>query len=264
MMKKINRVLREILYRAYEQNQPFMSQKSLAQACETSMDTVNRLVSKLHQFSSIEKKPLGFKVTNPKKVLLYWASTRNLTNDIVYSTYSSEQTSKIEAEMPPGTIFTGYSGYQLRFKDMPTHYEDVYVYTDPDEVKRRFPEKVIERKNVFVLRPDPHLNKVSRGNAAPLAQIYVDLWQIGGATAERFMAELERRLELSPVDAIKSLSEALKAHNGSTPPTKIPKIAAMEKKNSEDFSVVLEKISLLLTQPAQLQHHKKSVRPRPS
>jgi len=206
MMKKINRVLREILYRVYERNEPFMSQKSLGQACETSIDTVNRLVSKLYQFGSIEKKPLGFRVTNPKKVLLYWASTRNLASDIVYSTYSPDQVSEIEVEMSPGTIFTGYSGYQRRFKDMPTYYEGVYIYADPDDIKRKFPEKAIERKNIFVLRSDPHLKKVSKNNAAPLAQIYVDLWQMGEATSERFVLELEKKLEPKPSDVLKALT----------------------------------------------------------
>ena len=65
--RKVDRVLREILHRVYERNEPFMSQKSLAQACELSMDTVNRLVAKLNQFRSIEKKPLGFRVADPKK-----------------------------------------------------------------------------------------------------------------------------------------------------------------------------------------------------
>lgn len=206
MMKKINRVLREILYRVYERNEPFMSQKSLAHACETSMDTVNRLVSKLHQFGSIDKKPLGFKVTNPKKVLLYWASTRNLASDIVYSTWSPDQASEIEEEMPPGTIFTGYSGYQLMFKDVPTYYDEVYVYANPDEVRRKFPEKEIEGKNIFVLKSDPHLKNVSKNNAAPLAQIYVDLWQIGKTTSERFILELEKKLEPKPSDVLKALT----------------------------------------------------------
>ena len=70
-MKKVNRVLREILHRVYERNELFMSQKSLAQACELSMDTVNRVVAKLNQFRAIEKKPLGFRVTEPEKAVSY-------------------------------------------------------------------------------------------------------------------------------------------------------------------------------------------------
>ncbi len=37
-MSKGDSVLREVLYRIYERNEPFMSQKSLAQACEVSLE----------------------------------------------------------------------------------------------------------------------------------------------------------------------------------------------------------------------------------
>ena len=206
MIKKTDRVLREILHRVYERNEPFMSQKSLAQAYELSMDTVNRLVAKLNQFRSIEKKPLGFRVADPKKVLTYWASTRNLARDICYSTYSPDSVPKIEGEMPRGAIFTAFSGYRLKFNEMPTHYEEVYVYANPNDVKPKFPERPVERRNLFVLRPDPHLKRTSDGGAAPLAQLYVDLWQLGGSPADRFILELEKRLEAKPVEVLKALA----------------------------------------------------------
>jgi len=37
-MKKVNRVIREILHRVYERNESFMNQKSLARACEVSLE----------------------------------------------------------------------------------------------------------------------------------------------------------------------------------------------------------------------------------
>ncbi len=204
-MKKLNWILREILHRVYERNEYFMSQKSLSQACEVSMETVNRLVAKLHRFRSIEKKPRGFRVTGPTKVLTYWASTRNLPRDIVYSAYSPDSASKIERDLPPGTIFTAFSGYRRGFKEAPGPYEEVYAYADPDEVRRRFTERETERANLFVLRSDPHLRRVSEGGAAPLAQIYADLWQIGGAKADEFLLELEKRLESKSIDVLKTL-----------------------------------------------------------
>lgn len=204
-MKKVDQVLREILYRVYERNEPFMSQKSLAHVCGLSMDTVNRVVAKLNQFCAIKKKPLGFRVTEPKKVLTYWASTRNLSRDIIYSTYSPDSVPKIEGEMPTGTIFTMFSGYRLKFDETPTHYEEVYVYADPDEVRRRFPESKAGRRNLFVLRGDPHLGRTSKNGAAALAQLYVDLWQLGGSLANRFLLELETKLEAKPVEALKAL-----------------------------------------------------------
>lgn len=205
-MKKLDRVLREIMYRVYERNEFFMSQKSLAQTCGLSMDTVNRLVSKLDQFRSIEKKPLGFRVVEPKKILSYWAAIRKLTQDIVYSTYSPDSASEIEGDMPAGSIFTAFSGYRLRFKETPTNYEEVYVYADPDEMRKMFPESKAERRNIFVLRQDPHIERTSKNRAATLAQIYVDLWQIGGSPADRFMLELDKKLEAGPTEALKALA----------------------------------------------------------
>ncbi len=77
---------------------------------------------------------------------------------------------------------------------------------DAAEVRRRFPENPAERKNVFVMRPDPHLAQTSKDGAAPLAQIYVDLWQLGGDPADRFLLELETKLRAKPIEALKVLA----------------------------------------------------------
>jgi DNA-binding transcriptional regulator YhcF (GntR family) len=204
-MKKNARVLREILFRVYDRGEFFMSQKSLAEACGLSMDTVNRVVSRLADFRAIEKKPFGFRVADPRKCLLYWAATRNLVADVVYSTYSPDSVSEIERDMPEDTVFTAFSGFQRKFGSGPTSYEEVYVYARADEVMRRFPETSALRTNIYVLPPDPHLSRLSSNGAPPLAQLYVDLWQIGGSAADRYLLQLERRLEAKPVEAFKRL-----------------------------------------------------------
>jgi hypothetical protein len=169
------------------------------------MDTVNRLVAKLNQFKAVEKKPFGFRVSEPRKVLMFWATTRNLTNDVVYSTYSPDSVAEIEQGMPEKTVFTAFSGFQRKFGRGPIGYEEVYVYSDPDEVKRRFPESRAIKTNIYVMRPDPHLTKTSSDGVPPLAQLYVDLWQIGGSPADRYLLELDQSLEAKPVEAFKRL-----------------------------------------------------------
>jgi hypothetical protein len=72
-------------------------------------------------------------------------------------------------------------------------------------VKRKFPESKVERRKIFVLREDPHLQRTSKDSAAPLAQLYVDLWQLGGSPADRFILELEKRFKAKPVEALKAL-----------------------------------------------------------
>ena len=204
-MKKSDGVIREILHRVYERGEWFMSQKALAEKCGVSLDLANQVVSKLYGLGTLDKKPMGFKVTDPRKILLYWANTRNLRKDIVYSTYSPDSASEIEAQMPRDAIFTCYSGYRSRFGEVPVHYEEVFVYAEPREIRRRFPEIEAKRMSLFVLRPDPNLKRVSKGRSAPLAQIYVDLWQAGGAVADRFIAELDKKFEVPRADALKAL-----------------------------------------------------------
>ena len=208
-MRKGDRVFREILYKVYEHGERFMSQKALARACGLSLGMVNLLIAKLENFGAIEKKPLGFRVTGPRKILLYWAGKRDLAKDIIYSTYSPSSATSIEAQMSAGAIFTAYSGYRLRFGEAPVDYDEVYVYADSREVKRMFPKRVTHRKNIFVLSLDPHLKRVSEGGVAPLAQIYVDLWQLG-APANKFSEELDRKLELAQVGAFKAMIERVR------------------------------------------------------
>lgn len=204
-MKKTNYILREILYRVYEERKPFMSQKSLAESCGLSTETVNRLVGKLHRFRSIEKKPQGFRVVDSRKVLQYWSATRDLHSDIQWTTYSADSTEEIESRLPKGSVLTAYSGYNRKFSDAPSPYDKVYVYAPPDEARRTFPEPKAVERNLIVLRPDDHLERVSGDGSAPLAQLYVDLWQIGTKTADRYRLELEGKLEPEPAETLRAL-----------------------------------------------------------
>jgi hypothetical protein len=204
-MRKNARVLREILYRVYDRGEYFMSQKDVAEACGVSLDTVHRVVSRLSSFRGVEKRPFGFRVVDPRKCLQYWAATRNLPADLLYATYSPDSPAEIERDMPEDTVYTAFSAFTKRFGGSPIGYEEVYVYARVDEVRRRYPESRALRTNLYVLRPDPHLLRLSPGGIPPLAQIYVDLWQIGGSTADRYLLELDRRLEAKPVEAFKRL-----------------------------------------------------------
>lgn len=204
-MKKRDLVIREILYRVYEKNEFFMTQKSLAQTCNVSLDTANQVVKKLFQFHAIEKKPLAFKVVNPQKILLYWASNRNLAADVVYATYSPNPVEEIEKDMLDDAIFTAYSGYRRKFNEPSITYEEVFVYADPEGVKRKFAEKPVSAKNIVVLKQDPDMKRVSSGRVVPLAQLYADLWQLGSPLAERLIIELNQRLKLKPVETFKTV-----------------------------------------------------------
>lgn len=205
-MKKNQRVLREILHRTYERGERFMSQKTLAQVCGISLGSVNPVINKLAQIGAVETKPMGLRVINPKRILIYWASTRDLARDIAYGINSHMSLKEIEASMPKGAVLTAYSGYRARFGSVPAEYEAVYVYADPAAMKRKFPPGKGRKKNLLVLTPDPHLSRLSKGGIAPLAQIYVDLWQLG-VPANRFVEELDGQLEPAAMGALQTMIE---------------------------------------------------------
>ena len=205
-VKKIDRILREILHSFYERGERFFNQKGLAKTCGLSLGTVNPLITRLEQLGAIERKPLGFRLIDPKRALLYWAVTRDLPRDIVYTTFVPTAPLRLEAELPRSAILTAYSGFRTRLGKAQADYDQVFVYADLDEMRRAFKPTSKRKRNLFVLTPDEHLKRLSEKNVAPLAQIYVDLWQLG-APAGRFVEELELRFASA---AYKTLEEIVR------------------------------------------------------
>lgn len=152
---------------------------------------------------------MGFRLVDPKRALLYWAITRELGKDIAYTTFFPGKVEELEAELPRGSILTAYSGFRARFRSTPADYEQVFVYADTNMIKRAFKPTSREKRNLFVLTPDEHLQRLSERGVAPLVQIYVDLWQLG-APASRFVEELEREFAPAPTRALEEVARARK------------------------------------------------------
>lgn len=188
-MKKSEWVYREILFRNLEKGERFFKQSSLASVCGTSTGNVHEALKPLERMNCIEKKPMGFAVINPKKILLYWASIRNLERDIIYQTHVKEGINEIEKEMPP-VLFTAYSGYKLTFKSTPSDYSEVIVYGEREGIEERFP-RYPGKSNIIVLRGDPHLEAFRQ---APAAQIFVDLWNLNTWYSDEFVKALDKRI----------------------------------------------------------------------
>ncbi|MDI6884440.1 MAG: hypothetical protein QMD00_04890 [Hadesarchaea archaeon] len=222
--RKIDRILRETLNRFYTKGERFFNQKGLSKSCGLSLGTINPVITRLEELGALERKPLGFRLIDPKRALLYWAITRELAKDITYTTFVPRATEELEAELPRGPILTAYSGFRAKLGRTPTDYEQVFVYADADEIRRTFRPTRREKRNLFVLTPDEHLTRLSEDGVAPLVQIYVDLWQLG-ALASRFVEELERELAPAPTRALEEIAGALekKSYETSTaPPTAQP------------------------------------------
>jgi len=189
-MKKKEWVYREILHQVLDLNENFLTQRFLSEKCEVSIGDVNHAIQPLQEMNAIEKKPRGFQVIEPKKILLYWASTRRLDKDIVYKGFSDKPVDEIEKTMPE-CMFTAYSGFKFRFDFIPSDYSEVFVYADEEKIKERFPEKK-GRANIIVLKTDKHLKKFKQ---APLGQLFVDLWNINTWYAREFLKSLEAKID---------------------------------------------------------------------
>ena len=187
MLKK-EWVYREILYQLQIKNN-FFSQKNLATVCSTSIGNVNKAIKPFVNMNAIDKKHFGFRVIDPRKMLFYWASNRKLEKDIVYQTFVDMSVRAIE-KMMPSCLFTAYSGYKFMFNTTPADYAEVFAYMTHETLEKtieRFP-KIHEKPNLIILNMDDHL---ARFKKIPLAQLFVDLWNINTWYAREFLNELE-------------------------------------------------------------------------
>lgn len=190
MLKK-EWMYREILYQLEKRNNHF-TQKNLSIVCDTSIGNVNKALEPFEHMNAIDKKHLGFRVIDPRKILFYWASIRRVERDIVYQTFSDIPVDTVEKTMPP-CLFTAYSGYKFSFHSVPAGYSEVFAYVESEhvhKVQERFP-KTLEKPNLIVLNMDNHLKKFKK---IPLAQLFVDLWNINTWYAKEFLNELEGKL----------------------------------------------------------------------
>ncbi|MEM3370061.1 MAG: helix-turn-helix domain-containing protein [Candidatus Micrarchaeia archaeon] len=196
-MKKKEIILRELLDLTVT-NKLKTTQLELAKRLGVSTSTVNNAIKDAVRLGAIDVKRTGLLVIDPKKLLLYLASIRNLQRDIIYETSVPASVIEIEKNMPAGVIYTMFSAYKFHFDEVPADYSEVYVYADEkvlEEIKKRFPKKN-GPSNLFVLRLDPALVHLSKENIASLVQIYVDLWNARQWYAKEFLTALEKKLEI--------------------------------------------------------------------
>jgi len=189
---KNEQIYREILYNVFELKKNFLTQSYISKKCNISIGNVNYSLKALEQINAIEKKARGFRVINPKKIMLYWASKRKLKP--LYETHTDLIIAEIEKAMPQGVIFTAYSAYKFLFKSVPADYGEVFVYAnikEAEEIKMRFPERE-GKPNIFVLEKDANLAVFKQ---VSLAQLYVDLWNINTWYSQDFLNALSQKID---------------------------------------------------------------------
>lgn len=196
-MRKNEWIYRELLYQRLERGQYQFTQLALAKKLGISLSTVNYALKPTEEMGAIRKTPMGFRLLDPKKLLLFWASKRNLSKNIVYQTRVDTTIKEMEKNMPQGVIYTAYSAYKFKFNDVPADYSEVYVYAKDEtlkECKKRFPKKD-GPPNLIILGMDKHLKETSEKGICSDANTFVDLWNINSWYAKEFLQALEKRID---------------------------------------------------------------------
>lgn len=188
-MKRIEEVYREILYQSIEKNNKRFTQREISKKLNLSLSVVNLALKPLKRMNAVTINKRSFDIVNIKKILMYWASIRNLEKDIVYKTRVNENVIEIENNMPSNIVFSAYSAYKLKFKDAVADYSEVYVY-DGEDVKKRF--KLNEKNpNLFVIKKDRTFDLYK---GLTIAQLFVDLWNLREWYAKDYLKALEAKL----------------------------------------------------------------------
>ena len=199
-MFKEEAVLREILCQVLYNND-MIEQRQLSDKLQISIGLVNRMVRRLENMGATYKTGRNYSITSFKKVLLYWASIRNLQRDVIYATRVSSPVREIERSLPDGVIFSGYTAFNYLFNEAPSDYSEVYVYVPQEilsEITKRFPPLKLPG-NLYVLKTDKllqeNVRRYSNGeNIVSIPQLYVDLWNIPSWYSKDYISLLERKM----------------------------------------------------------------------
>lgn len=192
MISRTEVVWRHLLVAALDQGIRRSSLTKLSAELELPMSTIHKALERPRAIGAIRGGASGLRVLDPKRLQLMWAAQRDLERDIVYATRVPMTVSEIEARLPASAIPTAYTAFVLHEgRNVIADYEQVVVYADATDVRRRFPRRRGE-PNLVILKPDPSLSRY--GRVAPRCQVYVDLFNLPTWQAQRFLEALDRDL----------------------------------------------------------------------
>lgn len=197
-MKKIETLWHHILYEALTHQTFKFTQQELAVRFSYSLSTVHHALAAPSRIGAIRKESKFFVLSHPMKFLLYWASVRNLSNNICYSTYYEGPILKAQGELPAGGIYGGYTAAKHILGTVPADYDKIYYYyQDPENFRRRFPPNHKHSDNIFVLSL-PNIKEYIEnypGGTTSLPNTFVDIWNMADWFAADFTRALEEKID---------------------------------------------------------------------
>lgn len=193
-MQKKETIWRHILEETLKKPVSVFTQKDIAKKFGISTSTVFNALKIPRQLSAVEITGRYFRIKDAEKLLMIWATHRNLNKEMIYKTKVSASAREIEGMMPPNIIFGAYSAYRFAFDETPADYSAVYIYAeDLTEIEKRFP---IQKgtANLYVLKKDDNLDAF--GKLTPASQIFVDLWNLPEWYAKDYRSALKEKMNL--------------------------------------------------------------------
>lgn len=188
-MKKIEMIWREILEKG--QKDSVFEQKELALKLGFSTSTVFAALKPLREIGAVEVSGRGFRLVNFAKVLMFWATHRQFSKDIIYQTRVDLPMLEIEGLVDNQCVYGGYSAGRILLGSAPSEYDKVYLYaSNYSEIEKRFP-KGQGVSNIFVLKKDSFMDDF--GKMTPVSQTYVDLWNLTDWFAQDFLNALKEK-----------------------------------------------------------------------
>ncbi len=188
-------IWREMLAEALDQGKTLFTQKDLAKKLKCSTSTIFNALKDLRRLGAIEVTGRFFRIKDREKILLFFATHRNLKKDMLYETHVDDSARGIEGNMPADVIFAAFSAYRFTYEEEPADYDQVYVYSnDLETIKKRFPRQK-GYSNLFVLKPDPTMLLSGKKLTHPV-QIFVDLWNIPVWYAKDYLKAIKAKLNL--------------------------------------------------------------------
>jgi hypothetical protein len=198
MLSKTEQVWRHLTVGGIERGRRrWPSLTALAAELGMGVSTVHRALAHPAEIGSVDVLPGGgVRVVDPGRLLIVWAGRRRLRRDIVDRFQLPGSAPAVERAISNRAAVLGGFGAVVAQLGGNTiaDYETVLVYGEPDLTGGRRivdpdPGRVTE---VVVLEPDPLL--AGYGQVTPLTQAWVDLFNVPGWQAARFVHHLVPRM----------------------------------------------------------------------
>lgn len=193
-MTKIETVWCQLLFDVLERDETHFQQQKLADVLSISTSTVNHALRDLRRMGAVQVGGDGGVIIDPEKILMHWASYRDLSRDVVATMKLADSVLEVEGLLPPGSVLGGYSAVRHWYGEAPADYTTVHAYhRDPMAIQSRFAEASSGDTTLVVLKLPAILP--TRAETTSLAHTFVDLWNLPDWMAKDFVRRVKEEID---------------------------------------------------------------------